>query len=413
MFYTISALDQCEYQEEIEKTLKEYDDFFEVNYKDEKLSFFIVPNQEMYRQISGFKEDYVVANAISYCGMIIAIEQDKIKEIYNKRKYLKILKHELAHIYFNHFVNFRSCIPKWLSEGIAVFLAKQIGNTCDNINTLFDKNANSYLWYMGGGIFIEYIFDKYRKEKLINFFISLRNIKSEKEIYENFNNIYGKTPNEILEEMCEENQISNEKFSELSFKKELKEKIEKYKKEYEEFSNDEFQNIEIELDCISDNQKYENDNNTKGVVIPTYANIENNKITLLVYDCSINFIKKDYYLKTIKKAVGEIILYNFLNKNKNIPYWFINGFATYVSDNFIFKDLDDKNVEMLFNKNIPETKSRTLAGLFIKYLIENYKKEKFLKLVNLLKDIKSEDEVNDCFIKIYEKSLKEMVELSY
>ena len=78
-----------------------------------------------------------------------------------------------------------------------------------------------------------------------------------------------------------------------------------------------------------------------------------------------------------------------------------------------FKDLDDKNVEMLFNKNIPETKSRTLAGLFIKYLIENYKKEKFLKLVNLLKDIKSEDEVNDCFIKVYEKSLKEMVELSY
>ncbi len=420
MLFSISPINECLYQKEIKKTLKEYDEFFNVNYKDNKLSVFIVPTQEIYHMIEGEEEDYVVANTLPYHGKVFIIAQNEIKDKYDRNMYLKLLKHELVHIYVSRYLKFKYFIPHWIHEGLAVFLSKQVDNRfcCKEIYSLFNKNAKNNICYSGGGIFIEYLVKEYNRENLLKFLNELKTIKSEKEINKCFLHVYGKSLKQILIEMCDESEFCEGKFSITSFKKSFEERVQEYKKEYGTFFNVDFSEVKIKVNCISNkekfNEKYIKEKESKIFGVETsYVNLNKNVINAFPYNSRKYYIKKNYYLQTIKKAVGEIILYNFLNKNKSIPYWFINGFATYVSDNFIFKDLDDKNIEMLFNKNIPETKSRTLAGLFIKYLIENYKKEKFLKLVNLLKDIKSEDEVNDCFIKVYEKSLKEMVELSY
>ena len=85
--------------------------------------------------------------------------------------------------------------------------------------------------------------------------------------------------------------------------------------------------------------------------------------------------------------------------------WLSCGFGWYFSRG-LKGNTCTKKIEELFDdgKNLGFIK--IAGGFFIKYLIENYSKENFLKFLESFREIKNKEQVEESFIKIYGKTLK-------
>ena len=97
---------------------------------------------------------------------------------HKKEEFNSILIHELTHVFTGYTLKF--FYPKWLHEGLAGYVAKQYKNKIiknENIVNLselhnlndWDKNHN----YVEAYLFTKFLFDKFGKEKMMEFMTNL------------------------------------------------------------------------------------------------------------------------------------------------------------------------------------------------------------------------------------------------
>ncbi|MBD3366267.1 hypothetical protein GF360_02895 [candidate division WWE3 bacterium] len=131
-----------------------------------------------------------------------------------------------------------------------------------------------------------------------------------------------------------------------------------------------------------------------------------------VYVIDRDKFKKADGTKYTKKEHQEIIRHELVHsftgaytqiKGQVLPDWLWEGLAMYLSGEINDKEppKEFKNFLNHYNQDMDSLEVYEEAGFVIKHLIENYEKDKFLKLLKELKNIKSEDEFNKAFKDIY------------
>jgi hypothetical protein len=107
------------------------------------------------------------------------------------KRYWKILLHEHAHQYINFLTN--GVAPRWLNEGLASYLANQIHKVPDKTVALrvLDKlDFNDKDVYKIGYFWIELLFKKFGKNKLLQLLKELKSSSKESQFKSIFYKIY-------------------------------------------------------------------------------------------------------------------------------------------------------------------------------------------------------------------------------
>lgn len=96
---------------------------------------------------------------------------------HKKEEFNSIVVHELTHVFTGYVLKF--FYPKWLHEGLAGYVAKQYEDktikkniiNLSELHNLDDWNKNNK--YLESYLFTKFLFDKFGKEKMIEFMINL------------------------------------------------------------------------------------------------------------------------------------------------------------------------------------------------------------------------------------------------
>ena len=421
MFYEIIPSKNHIYESLVNDTLKEYDKFFGVSYSKENFTFIIAKDLEQYRNVTNIKADYAVANANHYNKLVYVTKHEAIKNKYSNEDYKNLLRHEISHIYMDRYMWGNRCLPMAFSEGFATFISNQIkGRTYnENLYTLFDKNVAPMVFYTGGGFFIEYLINTYKKEKFLKFLELNRKTNTQDGWKKHFKSVYKKTHSEVLNEMLIKNSFLGKKYSIPLFKKYVKDKVNEYKENFAKIFNIDLANFNISCAFTTSQDELKKKyfkifKNKRDYHLNFLYDIKNSEITFFVFNPLKTFFKKEYYCKNIAVIVYELILRSSFLKNNisNIPNWIINGTANYfaygIDSKTNPKDRKDM-VKKVFHKNNNFYEVNASSGLFVKYIIKTYKKEKFIKFLKSLESITSKKQIEESFKAIYKKGFKEML----
>ncbi len=103
----------------------------------------------------------------------------------------QVLKHEHAHCYFKKITN--TNYPKWLNEGLACYLSKQVKlqpmpREALKVFDYFSKNGTQN--YKLGYFWVKLLIEKFGTEKFIKLIKTLSDKTTEKQFGRNFYNIY-------------------------------------------------------------------------------------------------------------------------------------------------------------------------------------------------------------------------------
>ncbi len=112
---------------------------------------------------------------------------------YSQQEYSRIITHEIVHYFYKSLVG--SDNPRWLSEGLSLYIAGQYNELrtkpktfCDFLN-YFDKTDSGV--YIESGFVIKKLVDNFGKDKLLEFVKSLRGSVTAHDVSKKFNNSFG------------------------------------------------------------------------------------------------------------------------------------------------------------------------------------------------------------------------------
>jgi len=113
---------------------------------------------------------------------------------------------------------------------------------------------------------------------------------------------------------------------------------------------------------------------------------------------------KDYYRRLIKHELAHLF-FSILSSRQRIPIWLNEGMSIYLSDQLKTKKRPKKFMNFLdfyIKGNVGVYEE---SGFVVEKLINQFGKNKILRLIKGLSNIKSKKEFNKLFKKIYNKDL--------
>ena len=183
------------------RSMKELDDFFKLNWKVNKPKIFLVKDRKSIDKLMGQKtQDWIVGWVND--GNVFVLDKDNYEKEschkYSDERYFSLIKHELAHVFTQAY----SCIfdksiePDWLWEGVAIYLSDQ-NKTFKKPSELkgflqhYSKDNKSLEVYKESGFAIELLVNNFGKQKLLRLIKSLKGIDSKEDFANKFKEIYG------------------------------------------------------------------------------------------------------------------------------------------------------------------------------------------------------------------------------
>lgn len=366
-------------EKEINSCFLKYNRFFNLKMKPKDIPVYILKEKDM-RMF--YPEKWVVG--FSNHNTVFVCDGEDIKDRYNEEAYISIIKHEIAHNFVGSYLGYRCYVPGWLEEGICVFLSGQL-KTCYyapvvNVTEFFDERKNQHIRYVFGGYFVKYLLEKYGKEKFLKYLKTFKFKKIMKVDKNNFEKIYKKTKQEVLKDVLKEN-----------FPKSLKEEIHnakiKVKKILEEFFGEELCDIKLTVNKYLEKELYIKDGDNLYGFNPT-------KI----------FFERKMYISYLSRYICKQFLSKYC-ENENLPSWLKEGFGVYCLKELKNNNYNEQILNILDEKTSPRVK-RIGGGFFIDYLFKKYKKKKFLEFLKSFKSVKTQNDINKNFKKIYQKDIK-------
>lgn len=180
-----------------EQAVKELDDFYMIKNRKWQPRIVLVPDRKTIDALQrGKTESWVVGWTRAASDVYVLARQKMNKESshsYSKDYYTSLIKHELVHIYTQRMLQSQKIpIPRWLNEGLAVYLSGQIYNRkCPDKFKYFLKPENPSQLYGESGFAVKFLIERYGKRKLLKLLKSFQKITSERNFRENFEDVYG------------------------------------------------------------------------------------------------------------------------------------------------------------------------------------------------------------------------------
>lgn len=182
-----------------EESMKELDKFFKLNWIRNKPKVFLISDRETINTLrEGNVADWVVGWTNG--GNVYVLDrknyENESSHKYSDEHYAALIKHELAHA-FTLIVAGNKSKPKWLWEGVAIYLSgqnkfKRKPEKLKDFLAYYEQGGKGI--YHESGFAVELLIKQSGEGKMLSLIKSLKNIKSEKEFKENFNKIYGFNP---------------------------------------------------------------------------------------------------------------------------------------------------------------------------------------------------------------------------
>lgn len=181
------------------KSIKELNDFFELDWKENLPIIFLVKDRITINQLQGKKTEDWVCGWVKRLNVFV-LHYSKIKDYTRltkkeiKERYSKLIKHELTHCFFQVFSGIidKPIRPKWISEGVAFYLAKQNNRKPEKFSEFLDYyDTGGRGIYMESAFVIEILVKKFGKQKLLNLIKNLKILNSKDEFDKLFKKIYG------------------------------------------------------------------------------------------------------------------------------------------------------------------------------------------------------------------------------
>ncbi|MBT3323729.1 hypothetical protein HN681_01845 [archaeon] len=180
--------------EVFKNSIKELNEFFEINWIENFPELVIVPDRKKIDELMGRKTEDWMVGWIGKNKVYALDSKNYEKESchkYSEDEYSKLIKHELSHCYFLKLSKYKS-EPDWLWEGTALFVSGQIKTRerplkFEDFLEFYSKKSK-YV-YRESGFAVEFLVEKYGKDKLLKLIKNLAH--NEKEFNEKFKEIYG------------------------------------------------------------------------------------------------------------------------------------------------------------------------------------------------------------------------------
>ncbi len=195
MVYKIETIPRQKLDEIYEKSIEEYIDFFQFNWKYNRPKIFLIPDRKTMDLFAGHKTESWVVGWARKGNVYLLDDQNYEKESnhkYSDEEYFALAKHELAHC-FSDVVSNSSGKPVWLLEGISIFLSGQYKvKPKPKVFTAFIdffENGGSEV-YKESGFAVMFLVEKYGKEKLISLLKGTKEIKTKEDFAKLFKSIY-------------------------------------------------------------------------------------------------------------------------------------------------------------------------------------------------------------------------------
>ena len=178
------------------ESMKDLGVFYEINWIENTPSINIVDDRKTINLMKGRRtEEWLVG--WSNGNKVYILNRDNLEKEsnhkYDPERYSALIKHELSHSFYEVLSN-NIHKPVWLCEGVAIHTSGQ--NKFKKQPVEFKEFLKFYEIggsgvYEESGFFIQFLIEKFGKEKLLNLIKSSKNTKTEEEFNELFTREYG------------------------------------------------------------------------------------------------------------------------------------------------------------------------------------------------------------------------------
>lgn len=180
-----------------EESMNELDEFFQLNWKRNRPNVFLMEDRNTINAFRGGKAPDWVTGWVFGNNICVLSNKNFEKESshkYSDKRYKGLIKHELAHSFTKVFAGFGGR-PKWLWEGIAIYLSGQLKSKTtpeklSNFLTFHEAGAMEGV-YKESGFAVEFLVEKYGKEKLLSLLKLLREKDTPEQLAKKFREVYG------------------------------------------------------------------------------------------------------------------------------------------------------------------------------------------------------------------------------
>lgn len=189
-FYKVTQLKDEKLEEYYERAMKELIEFFEIKWVRNRPGVFIVDDRDTINSIQGSETGEWVIGWINGGEMAFLLNKDKFEgntsHKYNDADYYKLIKHELAHLFFK-ITTGKKTGPKWLWEGVSILAsgqAEQWGKPKEFKGFLDGSDI-----YTESGYALLLLVNKYGKDKLLKLLKAYKDFSGDLSVL--FKEIYG------------------------------------------------------------------------------------------------------------------------------------------------------------------------------------------------------------------------------
>ncbi len=180
---------------ELEKTIPEFNNFFAMNWEHKRPEIYIVKDREAIDRLQGYATPNWIVGWSSGKD-IYMLDKDSLESEsshkYTEKTYLARLRHELVHCFCNVLYG-HNRFPRWISEGLAVYLSGQSemwDKPCEYKKFLDWNEKSDGNSYGESGFAVKHLIEEYGKEKFLELIGSIREDTPNEQIKEKFGSIY-------------------------------------------------------------------------------------------------------------------------------------------------------------------------------------------------------------------------------
>lgn len=186
----------------IEKTKVELGDFFNMDISD--IEVVVIPNRKEFDKVRGMEtKPWQIGTGKNSKVEVLDPDVWKKEGVHDPKTFPDLIKHEMVHVIYRKITDGTSK-PFWLNEGLAYFVADQeyaINKDDKGLlpSDVFDNN--SLTSQRVGYPIVKSIVDIHGKEALLKLVNNVRPMMDQEEFNKEFNNLFGKDPDEYYLEL--------------------------------------------------------------------------------------------------------------------------------------------------------------------------------------------------------------------
>lgn len=173
MIFQIEPMENNELEQVYERAMEELGEFYGFTWGRNRPQIIILNDRKAIDKIKGTKtEPWLVGFAMRGSIVYLLKKENFATEsshVYSDEKYAALLKHELAHLFFQ-IASKNQKAPVWLNEGVSLYLADQLKwkKQPEKFESFLDFASNGGKGvYSESGFVIKLLVEKFGKEKLI------------------------------------------------------------------------------------------------------------------------------------------------------------------------------------------------------------------------------------------------------